>query len=238
MKVLIIDDSRLARRELRHLLKDHPELELAEAVDGFEAKQKIEELDPELIFLDIQMPGKSGFELLEELEEVPEVIFTTAYDQYAIKAFDYNAMDYLQKPVSEERLAKALGKVFDKIKSKTESNTSVKKLNGESQIFVKDGEQCWFVKLADIRLFEVDGNYTKVLFEGNQPMIPKTLNYLEERLDPEEFFRANRSQIVNLKWIDKIDPWFSGSIKITLKGGGEIETSRRQAIRFREMMSL
>jgi two-component system LytT family response regulator len=236
MKAIVVDDSRLARNELKRLLKDFEQIEIiGEAADASEAKQLIEEKSPDLIFLDIQMPGKNGFELLESLEDVPDVIFTTAYDEYAIKAFDYNALDYLQKPVQKDRLAGALNKLIekrDKIKSSHEE-----RMTENHQVFVKDGERCWFVLLSEVRLFEVDGNYTKLYFEGNKPMIPRTLNYLETRLDIKTFFRANRQQIINLRWVERIEPWFSGSIKIYMKGGHEVDVSRRQTQRFKELMS-
>jgi two-component system LytT family response regulator len=236
MKAIVVDDSRLARNELKRLLKDFEQIEIiGEAVDASEAKQLIEEKSPDLIFLDIQMPGKNGFELLESLEDVPDVIFTTAYDEYAIKAFDYNALDYLQKPVQKDRLAGALNKLIekrDKIKSSHEE-----RMTENHQVFVKDGERCWFVLLSEVRLFEVDGNYTKLYFEENKPMIPRTLNYLETRLDTKTFFRANRQQIINLRWVERIEPWFSGSIKIYMKGGHEVDVSRRQTQRFKELMS-
>lgn len=237
MKVLIIDDSRLARKELRYLLQAFPEVEIAgEAADAMEAVEKIEQFQPDLLLLDIQMPGQDGFELLESLEQVPQVVFTTAYNEYALQAFEYNALDYLQKPISEERLARALEKVKEKLIQKTKEENKFL-LSEEHQVFVKDGEQCWFVQLRDIRLFEVNGSYTRVFFEDHRPMIPKTLNYLEQRLDEQVFFRANRQQIVNLRWIKRIEPWFSGTIKLYLQGGEEIEVSRRQSIRFKELMS-
>jgi two-component system LytT family response regulator len=181
------------------------------------------------------MPGKNGFELLEDLEEVPEVIFTTAYDEYAIKAFDYNALDYLQKPIQKDRLLGAINKVSEK-KEKIHIS-SEDRMTEDHQVFVKDGDKCWFVQLSEVRLFEVDGNYTKLYFEDNKPMIPRTLNYLETRLDPQTFFRANRQQIINLKWVERIEPWFSGSIKIYMKGGHDVDVSRRQTQRFKELMS-
>lgn len=236
MKALVVDDSRLARNELKRLLKDFDHINvIGEAANAEEAKEFIEEKKPDLVFLDIQMPGKNGFELLEDLEDVPEVIFTTAYDEYAIKAFEYNALDYLQKPIQQDRLAGALNKVQQK---KEEQEVAVEdRMTENHQVFVKDGEKCWFVLLSQVRLFEVEGNYTKIYFEDNKPMIPRTLNYLETRLDPKTFFRANRQQIINLKWVERIEPWFSGSIKIYLKGGHEVDVSRRQTQRFKELMS-
>jgi len=240
MKTLIIDDSRLARNELKRLLKEFDNVQIVgEAASADEAKEKINELKPDLIFLDIQMPGKNGFELLEELEVLPEVIFSTAYDEHALKAFEYNALDYLVKPVQKQRLAGSVSKVYDKIKKREneQNNTQEGILTINDQVFVKDGERCWFVQLSDIRLFEVSGNYTTVYFDSSKPMITRTLNYLESRLDDKTFFRANRQQIINLKWIERIEPWFSGSLRIYLKGGEEIDVSRRQTLKFKELMS-
>lgn len=240
MKTLIIDDSRLARNELKRLLKEFDNVQIVgEAASADEAKEKINELKPDLIFLDIQMPGKNGFELLEELEVLPEVIFSTAYDEHALKAFEYNALDYLVKPVQKQRLAGSVSKVYDKIKKKEseQNNSQEGLLTINDQVFVKDGERCWFVQLSEIRLFEVSGNYTTVYFDTSKPMITRTLNYLESRLDDKTFFRANRQQIINLKWIERIEPWFSGSLRIYLKGGEEIDVSRRQTLKFKELMS-
>lgn len=238
MKAIVVDDSRLARNELKRLLKEQDTVEvIAEAADAVEAKEKIEAEKPELVFLDIQMPGKNGFELLEDLEYVPEIIFTTAYDEFALKAFEYNALDYLQKPVQADRLAGAISKVAERKEKKRQATEKNDFMTSADQVFVKDGERCWFVQLGDVRLFLVDGNYTKVIFEDHKPMIPRTLNYLETRLDPKTFFRANRQQIINLNWVEKIEPWFSGSIKIYMKGGHEVDVSRRQTQRFKDLMS-
>jgi len=237
MKAVIIDDSQLARQELKHLLKGKQGLEIiAEAENAEEALAIIDDKKPDLIFLDIQMPDKSGFELLEELLETPEVIFTTAFDQYAMKAFEHNALDYLQKPIHEDRLDQALERASLKVKQKAEKDAS-KYLSLNHQVFVKDGESCWFVSLAEIRVLEILGSYTRIFFKDQKPMIPKSLNYMEQRLDPEVFFRANRQQIINLKFIDRIEPWFSGTLKLYLKTGEEVELSRRQSIKFREIMS-
>ncbi|MEC7754288.1 MULTISPECIES: LytR/AlgR family response regulator transcription factor [Roseivirga] len=238
MKALIVDDSQLARQELKHLLKHFSHVHIiGEAENAEQALTLIEEKQPQLLFLDIQMPDKDGFELLEELIDVPEVIFTTAFDQYAMQAFDHNALDYLQKPIKEERLSLALERASEKIRLREEKESKVKLLGLSSQVFVKDGEQCWFVSLANVRMMEIMGSYTRIFFNNQQPMIPRSLNYMESRLDPEVFFRANRQQIINLKYIDRIEPWFSGTLKLYLKGGEEVEVSRRQSIRFREIMS-
>lgn len=245
MKAIIIDDERLARTELRKLLQDFPEIEIVdEASNADEGLQKIENHNPDLVFLDIQMPGKTGFDMLSELDHAPQVIFTTAYDEYALKAFEVNALDYLLKPVEPRRLADAV----EKLKRATTSNGSGEKANHHSeptsilgendQVFVKDGERCWFVKLSEVRLFESVGNYAKVFFGNNKPLILKSLNALEERLDDKVFFRANRKHIVNLRMIDKIEPYFNGGLLLELKGGEKIEVSRRQTVKFKEMMSL
>ena len=242
IKAIIIDDERLARNELKKLLLDYPEIEVvAEAANVGEGIEKIENLNPELIFLDIQMPGKTGFDLLTELDKSPHVIFTTAYDEYALKAFEVNALDYLLKPVEPKRLADAIQKLHlqeerDQTSMETENiNRSI--LYEHDQVFVKDGERCWFVKLNEIRLFESVGNYAKVYFSSNKPLILKSLNALEERLDEKTFFRANRKHIVNLRLIEKIEPYFNGGLLLELKGGEKIEVSRRQTVKFKEMMS-
>ena len=241
MKAIIVDDERLARKELTNLLTDHEEIEIiGEAVNADDAKEQIEKLRPELIFLDIQMPEKTGFELLESLEYVPKVVFTTAYDEYALKAFEVNALDYLLKPIQPERLREAISKL-SKEKSEEKPSEPTKedrKLGLNDQVFVKDGDRCWFVSLSKVRLFESDGNYIKVYFDNNRPMIHKSLNALDERLDDRAFFRASRKHIVNLNWVESIEPWFNGGLMVKLRGGDQVEVSRRQAAKFKDKMSL
>jgi two-component system, LytTR family, response regulator len=244
MRALVIDDERLARKELITLLNQLETVEVVgEAVNVDDAKEKIDQLNPDVIFLDIQMPEKTGFELLEELDNVPHVIFTTAYDEYALKAFQVNALDYLLKPIEPKRLEEAINKLLHKMEGGVKGDQSLtsqnqKKLTLEDQVFVKDGDRCWFVRLSTVRLFESDGNYIKVYFENFKPMIHKSLNALDERLDEKSFFRASRKHIINLGWVEAIEPWFNGGLVVTLKGGDRIEVSRRQAARFKEMMSL
>ncbi|MDE3248883.1 MAG: response regulator [Bacteroidota bacterium] len=243
IKAIIIDDERLARNELRKLLVDFPEIEVvAEGANANEGLEKIESINPDLVFLDIQMPGKTGFDMLAELDKAPHIIFTTAYDEYALKAFEVNALDYLLKPVEPRRLADAIQKLHIQ-EEKEQSGTADAAVNRDmlhedDQVFVKDGERCWFVKLSEIRLFESVGNYAKVFFGPNKPLILKSLNALEERLDEKTFFRANRKHIVNLRLIDKIEPYFNGGLLLEMKGGEKIEVSRRQTVKFKEMMSL
>ena len=240
IKTIIVDDERLARNELKKLLQSYPDIEIIEEAANVEdGIEKINQFNPELIFLDIQMPGKTGFDLLAEVEKSPKVIFTTAYDEYAIKAFDVNALDYLLKPIEPKRLADAITKFQDELaKERTGSDHLRTLIKENDQVFVKDGERCWFVKLGEIRLFESVGNYAKVYFANNKPLILKSLNALEERLDEKMFFRANRKHIINLRWIEKIDTYFNGGLLVELKGGEKIEVSRRQTIKFKEMMSL
>ncbi len=246
MKTIIIDDERLARKELQNLLAKHPEIEvIGECANAEEARIMIEKEHPDLIFLDIQMPGKTGFELLDMLEYTPKIIFVTAYDEYAIRAFEVNALDYLLKPVEDFRLDEAIKKlsknehsVSDDQSEREEEIVNEGKLTLDDQIFLKDGEKCWFVSLRDIRVFESEGNYVRVYFEKYKPLILKSLNNLEKRLDEREFFRINRKFIVNLKEIIHIEPWFNGGLQIKLKSGENLEVSRRQATRFKDLLSL
>jgi two-component system LytT family response regulator len=240
---ILIDDERLARNELKKMLALHPEIEvIGEAANADEGLRLINEMNPDLILLDVQMPVKTGFDLLEQLEKLPTVIFTTAYDEYAIRAFEVNALDYLLKPIDPKRLSDAVQKflaIDEKEMMFSENRSELRlSLSESDQVFVKYGEKCWFVKLAEIRLFESVGNYARVFFGPNKPLILKSLNSLEERLDPRTFFRANRKHIVNLRMIEKVEPFFNGGLLLEIKGGEKIEVSRRQAVRFKEMMSL
>jgi two-component system LytT family response regulator len=228
MKAVIVDDERIARQELRRLLAAHPEVEIAgEAADGEAALAQIEKLRPDVLFLDIQMPGMSGFDLLSRLTNVPEVIFTTAFDQHALRAFDANALDYLLKPIAPERLAAAL-----------------KKLRGRSlrsepgKVFLRDGERCWIVALEEIDLFESEGNYTRVFFRAEHPLIPGTLAAFEDRLNPAAFFRASRRHLMNLNSIEAAELGVAGNLIVRLRGGRNVELSRRQSARLKEILSL
>ena len=243
MKALLIDDERLARNELRRLLAAFPAITVAgEAANAKQAREQLAALKPDLIFLDVQMPGETGMELLESLEPpVPHVIFTTAYDEFAVKAFELNALDYLLKPVDPARLTSAIARLEEKIvgaASDAAKPVPRDRLAADDKVFVREGDHCWFVELKSIRLLESEGNYTRVHFENAQPQLFRSLNAMEERLDPKYFFRANRRQIINLAWIDRIEPWFSGGLLVHLKGGAKVELSRRQAQEFREKMSL
>lgn len=237
MKAIIIDDERLARQELKNLLSIHKEIEVvAECADAIQAKEKIQELKPDIIFCDIHMPGKSGLELVEEISAMVDVVFVTAYDEHAIKAFELNAFDYLLKPVQAERLAETIKKLAIKESAtKPDNNTP---LTDKDTVFIKDGDKCWFVKLSDIRLFESEGNYVRVYFDNNRPLILRSLNSLETRLNEKQFFRASRKHMINLSYVASIETWFNGGLNVKLKDGKEIEISRRQAVRLKDMMSL
>ncbi|MEJ6777192.1 MAG: LytTR family DNA-binding domain-containing protein [Crocinitomicaceae bacterium] len=244
-KTIIIDDERLARQELRTILSDYHEIEIIdEAKNGLEGIEKIKTLDPDLIFLDVNMPGMTGFDMLKHLSDIPHVIFVTAYDKYALKAFEVNALDYILKPVDTDRLNEAIEKLKQKDNQDFESDTNIESLRSErklkfkDKVFIKDGEKCYFVKLGDIRILESDGNYVKVHFGKSRPLILRSLNSFEEKLDPECFFRANRKFIINLDWVEKVENWFNGGLQVELRTGEKIEISRRQAIRFKETLSL
>lgn len=255
VKTLIVDDERLARTELKRLLAAHPEVQIvAEAENGHQAVDMVHSYKPQLLFLDIQMPGKNGFEVLESLDKPwPRIIFTTAFDEYALKAFDFSATDYLLKPVDPERLQAALAKLplpddhsvpteddgWDEDAEPAPFVTDEQKTLGEDdQVFIRDGDKCYFIKLGQVRVFESIGNYVRLHFDGGKPMILRSLNALEERLDPHTFFRANRKHIVNLKMVGQVEPYFSGGLLLKLNNDEKIEVSRRQATRFRELMSL
>jgi two-component system, LytTR family, response regulator len=239
-RALIIDDERLARQELKNLLSDFPDIEIVgEAENADEAEKQIDALKPDILFLDIQMPGKNGFDLINDLDRSPEIIFVSAYDEYALRAFEVNALDYLLKPVQPERLKEALSKIGQPEKEFERPALQNNQLGEEDQVFVKDGEKCWFVKLGDIRLFESEGNYVRLFFGENRPLILRSLNNLDERLNQKVFFRASRKHIINLKWVDKIENWYNGGLLVRLKEGGEkVEISRRQASRLKDLMSL
>ncbi|MBL4661115.1 MAG: response regulator transcription factor [Alcanivoracaceae bacterium] len=238
ISAIIVEDSRLARIELQELLKSHPQIEIiAEAENVDKATQLIKQHNPTLIFLDINMPGKNGFDLSESLDQLPIVVFTTAYDEYAIKAFEHNAFDYLLKPISQSRFSKTMDKLLPHLMVK-QSDSNEKSLTEKSQVFIKEGEQCWMMSLGQITLFEIMGNYTTVYFDNKQPLIYKSLNQIEKSLPDKLFFRANRQQIINIKHINNVEVWFKGTLKITLKNNIQVEISRRQSIKFRQMLEL
>ena len=230
LKALIVDDERLARSELRRLLAEHPDVTaVGEAATGADAERLLGEMDVDVLFLDIQMPGGSGFDLLERLDALPLVIFTTAYDEYAVKAFDVNALDYLLKPIRPERLAAAL----DKARGARASQTRPR-----DRVFLRDGERCWIVPVADIAFFEAEGNYARAFFGRERPMIRTPLQALESRLDPSMFFRASRRHLINLAHVEGVEDDVGDSLLVRMKGGARVAVSRRQSRRLRQTLSL
>jgi two-component system LytT family response regulator len=239
LRALIIDDERLARGALRRLLSVHPEVKIiGEAANPEEAIRAIDKTSPDILFLDVEMPGGSGFDLLEKLEDVPAVIFTTAYDEYAVRAFEVSALDYLVKPITAPRLAAALGRAQKALAATLKKHSNIEGASGVHQIFVRDGDRCWIVRLTDISLLESEGNYTRVHFGGNAPLIFRSLTAIERRLSSATFFRANRSQIVNLSWIEATENDIDGRLSIRLRDGKQVEISRRQSRSLKELLSL
>jgi len=235
VRALVVDDEPLARRELRRLLGAIHGIEIVgEAGNVDDARAAIGQLAPDVVFLDIQMPGGTGFDLLAQLDRVPRVIFTTAYDQYAVKAFDVNALDYLLKPIEPERLAAALRKLqtAPSLPAAGAAGTPLE------QLFIRDGPRCWFVPLREVSLFSAEGNYVRLLWGGERPLLGRSLAALEQKLDTRRFFRANRGQIVNLDFVQGVDLGSGGRLHVQLRDGPEIEVSRRQARLFRAAMTV
>lgn len=233
---ILIDDEHLALAELQMMLDKHPQLQVvAMAANATEAIEKIKLHQPDLIFLDINMPGQSGFDLLQELEDSPQVIFVTAYDQFAIKAFEVNALDYLLKPVNAERLEEAISKAIKQIQLLQKEE---QKLSIDKRIFIKDGEQCYFVPLAEVFLIESVGNYARVFYGDKKPLLHKSLNYLEEKLPATHFFRTDRQHIINIQFIKRINPLFNSALQVEMQNGTKIDISQRQSVRFKEIMGV
>ena len=235
--ILVVDDSRLARQELRTLLAAIPGVEcIGEADDVPTAREAICRLFPDVVLLDIQMPSGTGFDVLDGLDPAPQVIFTTAYDQYALRGFEANALDYLLKPVQADRLEAALARVRPARAERRADALGM--LRADDQVFLRDGERCWFIQLGQVNRIEVDGNYATVHFRGEKAMLGRSLATLESRLDPALFFRANRNTLVNLRLVQAIDLSVGDGYTLTMKDGAEVEVSRRQARELRERLAL
>jgi two-component system, LytTR family, response regulator len=233
VRTLLVDDEPLARKELRRLLAAHPWIEIVgEAAHVVEAEARIAALQPELLLLDIEMPGGTGFDLLARLDRAPRVIFTTAYDQHAVRAFEVNALDYLLKPVDPRRLAAALARLDQASAPAAPPDDAPL-----DRLFVRDGLRCWFVVMREVRLLAAEGNYVRMFWNAEQPFLARSLASLEPRLDPRAFFRANRHQIVNLDFVTGIEVGVGGRLHVQLRGGPEVEISRRRARIFRERLS-
>jgi len=238
MNALLVDDERLARQELRRLLSAHGDVSIVgEAVNADEAVERLADATIDLVFLDIQMPGASGFDVLERLDRVPLVVFTTAFDEFAVRAFEVNAFDYLMKPVRPERLASVLDKARTTLTAPRDAQPA-RPRSATDRVFLRDGERCWIVQWAEIVLFEVEGNYARAYFGGNRPLIRVSLNALEAKLDPAVFFRASRQHIVNLRFIESVESTSDDTYIIHLKNKIEVPVSRRQSRQLRESLGL
>jgi two-component system LytT family response regulator len=239
MRALIVDDARLARQELATLLGAIADVELVgEADDVASAKAAVAALRPDVLLLDIQLPSGTGFDVLDALDAAPCVVFTTAYDQYAVRAFEANALDYLVKPVEPARLAQALQRVRERLSDTPTAATARTLLGADERVFLRDGERCWFVALTEISRIVVDGNYSRVWFRNEHALLARSLAALESRLDPTQFFRANRNTLVNLRQVRSIELSISDGYLLTLKDGSSVEVSRRQARELRERLAL
>jgi len=237
VKIFIVEDSRLARQELRTLLAAVPDADIVgEAAELAPARAAIEAFAPELLLLDVELPGATGFDLLDQLDHLPLVVFTTAYDQHALSAFERNALDYLLKPIDPARLEAALARARERLRPAAAPAEAVK--GADDMVFLRDGERCWFVRLGDIAGFEACGNYAQAWFGGERPLLARTLTSLEARLDPQLFFRASRSHLINLRWVQGIQPWSNEGYRVTLRDGHQVEVSRRQARLLREKLAL
>lgn len=239
IRALLADDEALARKELRRLLQAHPEIELvAEAKDGDEAVELIQKHSPDLIFLDVRMPGRDGFGVLDALEPpLPEVIFSTAYDQFAVDAVRRGVVDYLLKPLAPEDLAQAVKRATEKISERPVREAGAK-LRLDERVFVRDGKKAMFLEVGSILLLESEGNYTKILSPQGHVLLRRPIKYFEERLASEDFLRANRAQMVNLHRVKSWEPLGEGKLKAVLDSGVEVEISRRQARAFQERSRL
>ena len=230
MRALIVDDEPLARRELRRLLEAHPEIEVvAEAGSAVDAERALSTHAPELMFLDIQMPGRTGFQLPEALDDAPQVVFTTAYDAHALQAFEVGAIDYLLKPIAPARLSSALGRVRERLAVAPRGEW----LDPDRPLLVREGSQTLFVRLRDVPWIEAAGNYVQLHLREHRPLLLHSMTALERRLDPELFFRASRTALVNLEHVERFDTGVRGELVARLRGGGEVAFSRRRTTEFR-----
>ena len=241
---IIVDDEKLARDLLMEFLEPYPEIEvLAQCSKGSEAIEKIEELKPKLIFLDVQMPGMNGFDVLEALEHKPFVIFTTAYDQYAIQAFDSNAIDYLLKPLDEERFRLAIKRATDRIKAEDNNvDELLKSLQGaegegskySTHLFVQKSEKLLNLEVNDIMHLEASGDYTILTTKADQFLSSSGIGKLEEKLDPDKFIRIHRSTIINLNYLKEIEKHFNGGLIVKMENGKTFPVSRTYAKQIRK----
>jgi len=235
-RALVVDDERLARKDLISLLRGHDNITVVgEADDVPSAIRAIGKLNPDVVFLDIQMPGDSGFDLLDKTDVDAHVIFVTAYDEYAIRAFEVNALDYLLKPVNPERLARAIEKLEVQERG-TAART--RRLEYEDRLFLMLGRNFKFLKVKSLVLVAAAGDYSEVLTsDGNKGLTLKTMKEWEARLPPQHFIRVHRSTIINMEFIDRVEEWFNYSFRVYLKGVEEpCVISRRYATRLKDKL--
>ncbi len=225
IRVVVIDDERSARQELKRMLAGNGDFEvIAEAASAEEAKLLIDLVAPDLIFLDIQMPGGSGFELLETLDRIPAVIFVTAYDQFALAAFEVSAMDYLLKPVRAERFEKALELARLQLSS-----------GQVDRVFIRDGRLTHLFAWSEVWLIESMDNYARIHYRDRAALQKSSLSQLELKLAAQGFFRTSRTQLVNLDFIAIATTNAQGTITLTLQNGTTVDLSLRQSARFRAL---
>ena len=241
INTVIVEDSDLARFELKALLGEFDDINvLGEAADIEEAKALIEHLDPDLVFMDIDLPGGTAFDILSALSVVPKLIFTTAFDQFALQAFEHNTVDYLLKPIKHTRLQKALAKlnITQHSEGHKEASHLTKPLDMAQSFFVKDSEKCHLIQVKDVSYIEALGNYSRIHYDGKVVTHSASLSSIENKLDGNYFFKISRSCIVQLSCITHIEPWVSGGYQITLNDGAVLEVSRRQAAKFKQQLLL
>jgi two-component system LytT family response regulator len=246
IRVLIIEDETPARELIKYMLKDHPGIEVVgECADGFCGAREVKEKHPDLIFLDIQMPKLTGFELLEVLDEKPEVIFTTAFDQYAIRAFELNAVDYLLKPYSKERFDSALAKAVSRIGKETQEPDNVEKLvtavtEAEgylTRIVFRKGAGIKIIPLNLITYLASEDDYVMIYYSEGKALKPKTMKYYEDHLPPNLFMRVHRSYMVNIEQITRLEPYSKDNYVAVLKSGEKIPVSRTGYKMLREKLN-
>ena len=236
MKAIVVEDSRLAREGLVRMLQDFPEIDVVGQADHpSTALQLIEQTMPDVIFLDIHMPGESGFDLLQKLRYTPRIVFTTAYSDYAIRSCDFNTVDYLLKPISQDRLAQAIQKLSGPEDALAGAPKPV--LDYQSKIFVKDGDKCHLIGLDTIQYVESNKNYVQIYFGDKRAYVKKSLNSMEERLPKKFFFRVSRQHIVNLQAIIAIEESLRDGYYVTMKDGKVLEVSRRNASELKDLLS-
>jgi len=235
---LIIDDEKLARELLREFLAAFPQIEiLGECSKGSDAVEQIEKLKPDLIFLDVQMPGMTGFDVLDEIIHEPYVIFTTAYDQYAIKAFEKNAVDYLLKPLDEERFKLAINRALQRKKMESENieellsgmHTPVMRTSYDAHIFVQKSEKLFNLPVDEIMYLEASGDYTVISTKNDQFVSSSGIGKLEEIMNPDKFIRVHRSTIINLSFLKEIERHFNGGMIVKMLNGKTFPVSRTYA---------